>query len=260
MEFDPCAACGVLFGDPRLARCVRESGVRHAPEVRRLNCYQAGIRYLDGIEELTHVEVIDLHFNEVQNGMPLSRLRHLKELHMGLNLCPDLTYLSNLGALEHLTLFDNDIEDVSPLKNLRRLHTLHIRINQIEDLTPLANLVEMKEVSFSSNFISDIWPLASWTKLEILNMFKNDVSDISVVQNMPNLREVYLGNNPIYDLSPLFNHQQLIEVKFEGIPAPDSHKEHIEKVVAYNRYRLGLKPLNTIDPQKAAARAAALEK
>ena len=116
MEFDPCAACGVLFGDPRLARCVRESGVRHAQEVRRLDCYQAGIRYLDGIEELTHVEVIDLHFNEVQNGKPLSRLRHLKELHMGLNLCPDLSYLANLGALEHLTLFDNDIEDVTPLK------------------------------------------------------------------------------------------------------------------------------------------------
>ncbi|MCP4499740.1 MAG: leucine-rich repeat domain-containing protein [Deltaproteobacteria bacterium] len=260
MHFDPCEAFGVIFGDPRLARCVREGGAAHPSQLRKLSCYQAGIRHLDGIEILSDLEELDLHFNEVQNGAPLAKLRKLKELHLGLNLCPDLRFLACMTALQSLTLFDNDIEDVTPLKNLRRMRILHIRINQIDDISPLASLTDLREISISSNYIDDIWPLAGCAKLEVLNMYKNDVTDLSVVRNMPSLKEAYIGDNPIRDLSPLFDHKDLIEIKFEGIPAPDAHKEHLLKVVAYNRYQKGLKPLNTLDPQKAAVRAASLVK
>lgn len=238
--FDPCQAVGVIFGDHRLARCVRMTAIADPRRILSLGCYQSGIRHLEGIEELTNLEKLDLHFNEISDGRPLTRLKHLKELHLGLNACSDIRFLAKMPQLEHLTLFDNEIEDATPLAGLRNLQTLHLRFNNIDDLMPLKDLTNVTEASISSNVIEDIRPLKGWKKIEVFNMYKNFVTDISVMRHMPNLREVYIGDNPIRDLSPLFDHKQLIEAKTEGLPAPQEHKDHLKKVVAYNRYQMGL--------------------
>ncbi len=239
-NFDPCQAVGVVFGDHRLARCVRMTAIADPRRIFAVGCYQAGIRYLDGVEELTNLEKLDLHFNEVTDGRPLRKLKHLKELHLGLNACSDLSFLAKMTQLESLTLFDNEIEDVTPLAGLVNLQALHLRFNNIDDLRPLRKLVNLAEVAVSAHVIDDISPLSTWTRLEVFNLYKNFIEDISVMRHMPGLREVYLGDNPIRDLSPLFDHKQLIEAKTEGLPAPLEHKEHLKKVVAYNRYQMGL--------------------
>jgi Leucine-rich repeat (LRR) protein len=79
-------------------------------------------------------------------------------------------------------------------------------------------------------------------KMLSLNFYKNYVHDISVLEHMPHLREVHLGHNPIRDLSVLFELQDLIDVKVDGIEAPEAHKKYLEDHMARNRARLGVEP------------------
>ncbi|MFZ9886473.1 MAG: leucine-rich repeat domain-containing protein [Myxococcota bacterium] len=240
--FDPAAAYGFTFWDLKLARCVRETAKMTIENITELRCFRAGIRDLRGIEQLPNLMVLDLHLNEVEDGGPLARLRHLKELHLGLNQCSALDFLAGMDSLENLTLFDNEIEDITPLRGLTRLSVLHLRFNAIDDVSALRNLTEVRELSLSSNLIDDLSPLAAMTRMEMLNVYRNSIRDISPLANMKQLREIYLGENPVADISVLYEMPNLVTARIENTQVPLAHREYLEGHLARNRARLGLPP------------------
>jgi len=239
-NWDPNAALGVFFPDANLARCVRATAKTNAQYVETLKCFQCGIRDLTGIEHLVNLMSLDLHFNEISRGTDLATLRRLKELHIGLNACPDIAFLSTMTTLQSLTLFDNEIEDCSAVVHLVNLEVLHLRFNEIEDISPISNLSKLKELSISANLIDDLTPLSNLPQIEIVNFYKNYVEDISAFQNAHKLKEIYLGQNPIQDISVLFDKLDLIECKYDGTQIPDNQKAYVDQLVASNKKRLGL--------------------
>ena len=62
-HFDPFQAYGVVFGDMKLARCVRETAKINIEHIDKLSCFQADIRYLQGIESIRNLLELDLYFN-----------------------------------------------------------------------------------------------------------------------------------------------------------------------------------------------------
>jgi Leucine-rich repeat (LRR) protein len=91
---------------------VRETAKLDLRNIDKLHCFQCQIKRLGGIEAVENLLNLDLHMNEVTNGAPIAELRWLKELHLGLNQCNDLTFLAEMQSLRSLTLFDNDIEEL----------------------------------------------------------------------------------------------------------------------------------------------------
>lgn len=239
-DFDPYVAYGVTFGDAALARCVRETAKMSIKNIDVLKCYQAGVRHLDGIEHVVNLLSLDLHMNEVQVGAPLAALKRIEELHLGINLCKDVSFLKRMTSLKSVTLFGNEIEDVTPLQGLVGLEILHLRFNMVDDLRPLAGLTKLVELSVSDNLVDDLAPLAGMTRLEVLNFYKNDVADLSPLAGMKRLRQVYFGQNPIRDPSVLLTLPDLIDVSMDGTQLSAKAKDQVEAHVRKNKARLGI--------------------
>lgn len=106
-----------LFSDFRLADVALDTCVRqhiadqnvHAPaELKRLNCSNAGIRNLAGLELFDHIEQLKLDENHITNIDPLAKLPRLKALSLARNNLASVAGLKALSELESLKLAGND--------------------------------------------------------------------------------------------------------------------------------------------------------
>lgn len=126
----------------------------------------------------------------------LSSLRSLV-LHKKKNT--DLTPLSSLTRLEHLTLGGPDITSLKPITTLRRLDTL-----ALTDLTKLTNIDEIAVLDhlrwlligggmWSKHHLESLKPLASLTNLECFLLISTHVKDGSLEPLTTLSRLRYLG-------------------------------------------------------------------
>lgn len=153
-----------------------------------------GLRSISGIENLTHLKVIEL---------PWSRIH-------------DLEPLRDLIEIESLNFHDSDIENLDPLSNLHELRSLNIGAAlYLTDLAALSNLYELADLDCSSN--SDIdrridfSPIGTLVRLEKLNCRGNFIETLDFLQDLKmleslNLEESYFSDN---DLAPLPNLRKL---------------------------------------------------
>ncbi|MEW6754224.1 MAG: leucine-rich repeat domain-containing protein [Candidatus Latescibacterota bacterium] len=133
-------ASGVTFRDPFLEAAIREVLSRPDGELdeaslltlTQLSARGRGIVHLEGLERLTHLQVLDL----------------------AMNLVYDLAPLSALSELERLDLEDNRVSDISPLRPLVRLRFLLLATNLVEDITPLVDLPDLASVDLMGNPLS----------------------------------------------------------------------------------------------------------
>jgi len=113
----------VTFADPNFEAIVREALGNPSAPILRSACIDLtvlegmgrGVRSLNGIAELRHLEFLTLPENEIVSLEPLVSLRYLT----------------------HVDVASNAVTDVSPLVGLSELHLLDLRWNDIEDIAPL---------------------------------------------------------------------------------------------------------------------------
>ena len=118
------------IADEKLATCVEQTiadlNITKADELIRLNCSNAGITSVAGLDKFFA----------------------LAELNLANNLLTDITELGTLGRLEVLVLTNNKIKNPAPLLNLLHLQTLDLTGNPdmaCKDLYQLAqNLAPLK--------------------------------------------------------------------------------------------------------------------
>lgn len=118
------------LADRQLRDCVEQTivdlHITRAEDLTRLNCSNAGVKSLAGL---------DTFFA-------------LKELNLADNLLADIAEIGNLGRLEKLVLTNNQIKNPAPLLHLLHLNQLHLEDNPqmtCDDLKQLQqNLINQK--------------------------------------------------------------------------------------------------------------------
>ena len=119
------------------------------------------------------------------------------------NQISSLSHLSGLKHLTYLDLHENQISNISALAGLDNLQVLVLRLNQIKDISPLSGLTNLRDLDLRGNQLSSISPLAGLHALQGLNLRSNQISNLSALGNLTNLTHLYLNNNSISTIAPL---------------------------------------------------------
>ena len=108
--------------DPALAACLSQSlldiDARMATDLLALNCSDAGIQSLAGLEQFTQIQSMKLSSNDIRNLLVLERLTALNQLWLDNNDIVDPIPVLRMSHLEALNLAGNvrlqcpDPEDV----------------------------------------------------------------------------------------------------------------------------------------------------
>ncbi len=132
----PGGANGValVFADSVLQAAVEAAaGTGEAAGLVSLTAKDRGIADLDGIEQLTRLEVLDLYGNQIRELSPLAGLRRLRYLDLGSNQVEEVTALSSLKSLQVLLLADNAVTEVSALAGLDSLQSVDLTGNPLSE-------------------------------------------------------------------------------------------------------------------------------
>ncbi|MCQ6562382.1 leucine-rich repeat domain-containing protein [Paenibacillus mendelii] len=225
----------LTFADPNLEASVRgainkKDGVLRKNDVKNLQHLRiynnAGIRSLNGIEQLTSLTTFALYDNPVTDITPITKMKSLKNVYFanlkGANYyevqrmtwledlslsnldMDDISFLKPLNKLTSLSFTGNKVKDISVLSTMTGLTFLQAGWNEIEDISPLAKL-PLRSLHLSSNKITDITPLTNMTQLFALQLEWNKIEDISLLAKFPNLYMLTLNSNPIASMLPVYS-------------------------------------------------------
>jgi hypothetical protein len=110
------------IADAALADCVAQTiidlHITRAEDLTRLNCSQAGIKSLNGLDKFFALTDLNLSENQIQ----------------------DISSLNKLGRLEILLLQKNNISHSAPLLNLLHLRQVNLSDNPINDCNNIKQL------------------------------------------------------------------------------------------------------------------------
>ena len=198
----------VSFEEPAVEEAVRlaidkPAGTIYTHQVLsviELDLSGRNIQYLDGIEALRNLRVLNLSNNRVRDYTPLGKLRKLQELDLSNNRIHGISSLPSMPGLKRLVLWNNRISVVTSLAKNQQLEYLDLSANRVEDISPLAELYKLRTLNLRQNRVTDITLLAGLTNLTYLNLHSNySIQDISPLANLTNLEELILRNITIGD-------------------------------------------------------------
>lgn len=186
-----------------------------------------GIRSLDGIKNLTNLQVLQLYGSDadITNVDALSNLARLKTLYLPSNKdyqqVMDLSGIANLTNLEEFYLY-GCVSSYTPFQNLTKLKSLSLYGSYAEgtgptDLAPLGKLKALTDLQINlCHDARDISPLGNLTNLRNLRLSASDYSqngtaltDISPLGKLENLQTLTLTVRDVTDISPLANLKNL---------------------------------------------------
>ena len=123
----------LVFADSALQSAVDQAaaGTGDAAGLVTLTVKERGIADLDGIEQLTRLEALDLYGNEIRDLSPLSGLRRLRYLDLGSNRVEEVSPLASLKSLQVLLLADNEVTEISALAGLDSLQSVDLTGNPL---------------------------------------------------------------------------------------------------------------------------------
>jgi internalin A len=101
------------------------------------------------------------------------------------NYLTDITFLSNMPQLEHLSLYGNNISDINPLAGMVHLKHLNLQDNRIVDINPLANMKYLNTLLLDYNRITDVSPLHEMRFLTELGLSNNKIEKLSPLIDWP---------------------------------------------------------------------------
>ncbi|CAK3881318.1 probable phosphatase PP1 regulatory subunit Sds22 [Lecanosticta acicola] len=260
----------------RLRRiCLRQNQIQRItlPEtctstLEDLELYDNLIKHIEGLEDYTRLQSLDLSYNKLKH---IKRLSTLKELHhlylvqnriskieglqdltnlvyleLGANRIRDIEGLETLTKLENLWLGQNKITQLKGLHTLGNLRTLSIQANRLTSLDGIESIPHITELYVSDNKITSLEPLRRNTKLETLDFQTNPISSLAGLEGLKDLQDVWASNCQIESFQEiervLKDKENLGEVYFEGNPV-----QRQNPVLYRNKVRLALPQVNKID-------------
>lgn len=201
----------VRFADPALELLVRDVAELPYGEIeyddvswiRELSGAYYDIAALDGIEQLTGLERLDLAHNAIRDVTPLAALTNLRSLDLSDNLVESVAPLAALTNLRSLDLSYNRIESLSPLSSLDGLEELDVLGNRIRSLHGVEGMTSLRALNIAANPVEGLEPLSGLANLEHLVAWSLGIDDIAPLAGLSNLRFLDLSDNRIADLTPI---------------------------------------------------------
>ena len=192
-------------------------------EIRELSLANCGIRSIEGLQEMTNLQYLDLNFNEVEDLSPLAHLTGLKTLRLQGNAVRDIRPLSGLVLLEELDIGSNSVSDMTPLEKLERLSVLSVSHNPVsgEDLVRILQALPLRSVDLSGLGLTECGWLSAFEDLEELYISNNEITDITPVSFLTRLNRLYMSGNKIQDISSLSALKELSELDLQYNPVDD---------------------------------------
>lgn len=200
---------GITFADEKLEKAIRDSfeyPVIHIQKsdlesIKDLDAHgDTGymITNLDGIEQLSNIETLNLKSNKIEDISHLKSLTNLESLNLAYNDIQDISALSNLVKLTELNLNNNTLSSISPLNNLRQLEILHMEkagLGTGSFSYEINDLINLKELYLKLNNINDLGTLEYHTNLEVLDLTGNAIiADIDTLSLLKNLRVLNMSS------------------------------------------------------------------
>lgn len=235
------------FLDDRLEGAVREElGIRGSyipvselEELTELDASERGIESLEGIKHLPNLRRLNLGGNRIGDLRPLTSLSLLTALDLRDNYISDLEAvhlgsLAELPELSELSLRNNrdsahpeepdnfkHISDISPISLLLSLEFLDLRNNHVEEIAALRELESLRFLDLRGNRLTEdaVVVLGSLRRLESLNVRDNDLRDISSLSSLEQLEYLNLhSNSRIESVLPLSGLSGLKTLIARGVP------------------------------------------
>ena len=193
------------------------TGLEFAVNLEELHLAHNQISDISPLKALTKLIVLDLHQNfKIADISALSPLTNLTHLSLWGNRVRNVTPLGGLTNLTYLSLEHNRVFDISPLSALTNLTGLDIETNRIFDLSPIKALTKLTYLDCDHNWISDVSPIKDMINLTLLDASDNQISDISPLAGLTALRQLDIDDNQIVDVSPLEGMTRLIGLQLDG--------------------------------------------
>ena len=143
---------------------------------------------------------------EIENLNGIQNLTGLEHLDLWDNAITDIGALAGLTSLAWLDLGNNSIADLSALGGLTNLTLLRIRENEIADIGDIGGLTQLTDLDISYNNINDIRALSGLASLTTLRVYNNPITDIDAMSGLTRLSELH-----VHDLPDLATIQPLVE-------------------------------------------------
>ena len=132
MYTPPALFTDFSVSDSALQNCldqtIKDVAARSAEEVARLDCSQAGIGSLQGLERFVGLEHIDLSENHISDLRPLRSMSRLKVLDVAKNKLADAAQLLTLPALEQINLEQNSQLGCRDVLQLMEVREVEVRL------------------------------------------------------------------------------------------------------------------------------------
>jgi len=178
--------------------------------ITMLNLNMTGLttQELESLRYMVNVSNLSLS-GEAFDLSPLSGLTNLTHVSFSRAHVTDLTPLQGLPNLTHLQLWNAQVTDttLTQLSGFTNLIDLDLNGNPITDITPLSGLTNLTHLRLWNTQVSDITPLLGLANLRVLELRNTQItsSDIALLPRLTNLRHLDLSNIQIQinDITPL---------------------------------------------------------
>jgi Leucine-rich repeat (LRR) protein len=152
---------------------------------------------------------------------PVSVLSALEHLSLDNTQVSDLSPVSGLSALTWLSLNNTQVSDLSPVSGLSALTWLSVDNTQVSDLSSVSHLSALTELWLNNTQVSDLSPLSGLNALTGLLLSNTQVSDLSPVSGLSALERLSLDNTQVSDLSPVSGLSALTELSLDNTQVSD---------------------------------------
>jgi hypothetical protein len=168
------------------------------------------LSFTPSLKQLEHIVMtqsnlwfLNLSGTDVTDVSPLSGLKRLEELQLGLTGVTDLSFICPLARLTRLGLHRTGVTNIRPLSGLLALEDLDLSDTAITDVSPLSPLLALRDLNLSGTRVVNLAPLSGLLALEDLDLDDTPVTDVSPLFELPVLEDLKLSGTAVIDVSAL---------------------------------------------------------
>lgn len=216
-------------------------GITQLPGLKKLELSKTSISDISILSSLKQIESIALRDNDQLKTLEaLGSMTQLKQLTVVGETVFNLSALASLHNLESLVVHDTATKDISFVSSLPKLRHLSLQgNNKLKNIGALTKLTNLEQLQLDAGNMDSLSPLTGMTNLRMLKL--RNAQDLSPVRKMIKLRNLEITNSfGTKDLSPLANLTELEDLNL-------SNNTSIEKVKALS----SLSKLKTLNLSKS---------
>lgn len=189
------------------------------PNLKVLNAGNTDLRYIEALESISTLEIVNLTSNPIMDITPLKNCLNLHELVLwGCLPVSDISVIENFPELRVLDIESCSITDLSSAKDLLKLNTILMdNCSGVRDYSFLKNLTELRYFSADGNRMigaDNLEYFRNLVNMEYLSLKQRGITSLDYFKNMTKLKEIKFVDNMIKDLSPLENCVDMLKVDF----------------------------------------------